>query len=176
MMESVSVPAHRISFRKMFRRILWQGFLFLLVLAIAISMMIWGNIPGFLNVPVFIFVLGADAIVFIFQVRKIIDNNGEIKITCTLSEAGLEEKNNQTDEIRMLPFSVIRGYSLGKINLEEEENYFRIRLKKTSEEIYMSTLEMSKDLFFNFTESFLKSAEQFNEALPSGTAKIKKLK
>jgi len=174
-MEPFTIHAYKINFRKTFLRILWQGGLFLSVLVVTIAALLWSNLPGWAGTSVFISVLLADVFILAYQLRQIVSVYGEIRISCTLNESGLQEKDEK-DEIRMLPFSMMLSYSIGKINIGEEENYFRLRLKKSQEEIYFTSKEIGKIEFFNFTEEFIRAAEKFNAALPSGIPRIKKLK
>jgi len=159
----------------MSRRILWQCILFLVVLGISIAVVLPMNIPGAVTTSVIIFVVLADVTVLIDRVKKIIRSNGEVNIICTLDDNGLQEKD-ENNEIRLFPFSIIQSYSVGKINIGEEENYLRVRFKKTYDEIYFTTNEVGRVEFFNFTEEFMKAVERFNSSLPAGIAKIKKLK
>lgn len=173
-MEPITINAYKINFRKTLFLLLWQVVLFLSVLIMTIVALRRRNTPGMMGTTVFIFVFLADAVILFYQIRRIITAHGEIRIVCTLNENGLQEKNEK-DEIRMLPFPMIFSYSLGELNIGEKENYFRIRLKKSSEEIYFTTNEINKIEFFNFTEEFIKAAEKFNASLPPGITKIKKL-
>lgn len=159
----------------MSRRILWQCILFLGVLGISVAVILPMNIPGAAATSVIIFVILADVTVLVDRVKRIIRTNGEVNIICTLNENGLQEKT-EYDEIRIFPFSLIQSYSVGKINIGEEENYFRVRFKKTYDEIYFTTNEVGRVEFFNFTEEFMKAVEQFNSSLPAGIVKIKELK
>ncbi len=173
-MEPLTIHAYKINLRKTFFRLLWQGVLFLFVIGVTISVLLRSNIPGWIGTSVFVFILLADITILLYQLGRIISTNGEIKIICTLNENGLKEVDEK-DGIRILPFSMIFSYSIGEINIGEEENYFRIRLKKSSEEIYFTTNEIDKIEFFNFTEEFIKAAERFNSTLPPGITRIKGL-
>ena len=149
MSSSISIPAYRINYKKLFRQIGFFCLFWLAVLAISIIVIMRNNLSTNLSIGIFITILILDIVGLILFIRQQLLNS-EHPVDCLIAEEGITlspQEGEIINEKIFIPYKNIKAIKSLATPSELVGKYLIIKLLQSAEEIFIYAEEMDANDF-----------------------------